>query len=435
MYRFLIISLILINILVANEYPKTFSSLGTPIYSSIKPINYCLEIDSLKDKIINFKLDAQKVKKHGFEVDKTRDKQEITIYLKELRVLKKKYDYLMHLLDNCIDASIEKKDYELFYKLTRYDFDGFLKSKKLQQKAFAFYEQNSSKKPNKVLQKKLEFVKILQETQELYSEIEESSFSSNAKNQYKSSSVVISAKREFNSVKIIFTNKNIFDVTIRVKSNYKDIDAQERFKKVFILKANSSVVFANLNIISSNSSYRYHYGWIMGSKDAKHNDNYLYRLPYSKNVDAVLSQGFNTIYSHKGRSKYAVDFAMCEGSEVVAARGGIVVKTKSSSNIGGYDKKYSAHGNYITIYHDDGTFGIYYHLKKGGVVVKVGDKVKRGTLIGYSGNTGYSSGPHLHFAVFRATKMMNTKTIKVKFKTKDGVVTNPIKGLRYEVTP
>jgi hypothetical protein len=431
MIRFLLISLFIFTKLLSDENPKLFSSLATPIYDSTKPLLKCVDIKSLKDKIIKFNLDAQKVKKHGFKAQESQDKGEIKLYLKELRALKKEYDYLLHLLEGCVDASIKNKDYELFYKLTSYDFDGFLKSKRLKERVLEFYAQNKDKKSSKILDKKLEEKKLLKYSQELYNEVIESSFSSNAKYLDKNNSVIISAKRDFNSVKIYLQNTNLYDVTIKVDSNYKNIDAHERFKNIFVIKANSKILFAKLNIVATDSSYGYRYRWIKGSKDAIHDDNYLYMLPYSNKVDAVLSQGFDTIYSHKGRSKYAVDFAMSEGSEVIAARGGVVIKTKSSSNVGGYDKKYSAHGNYITIYHNDGTFGLYYHLKKGGVVVKVGQKVKKGQLIGYSGNTGYSSGPHLHFAVFKATKDMMTHTIKIKFITKDGVITEPKMGRHY----
>jgi murein DD-endopeptidase MepM/ murein hydrolase activator NlpD len=62
-------------------------------------------------------------------------------------------------------------------------------------------------------------------------------------------------------------------------------------------------------------------------------------------------------------------------------------------------EKYGGRANYIRIVHDDGTMGLYAHLKPEGVLVRVGQRVKTGQRIGFSGNTGYTSGPHLHFAL------------------------------------
>jgi murein DD-endopeptidase MepM/ murein hydrolase activator NlpD len=51
------------------------------------------------------------------------------------------------------------------------------------------------------------------------------------------------------------------------------------------------------------------------------------------------------------------------------------------------------------VLHDDGSMALYAHLREGGVLVRAGERVTLGQMIGYSGSTGYSSGPHLHFAV------------------------------------
>ena len=55
--------------------------------------------------------------------------------------------------------------------------------------------------------------------------------------------------------------------------------------------------------------------------------------------------------------------------------------------------------------HDAGTYAIYAHLNTNTIRVKPGDRVRRGQYIADSGNTGYSSGPHLHFAVVRNAGM------------------------------
>lgn len=61
--------------------------------------------------------------------------------------------------------------------------------------------------------------------------------------------------------------------------------------------------------------------------------------------------------------------------------------------------KIPSQGNYVTIDHGNGIQTVYYHMKKGTVKVNVGQKVKRGDVLGYMGNTGNSFGAHLHFGI------------------------------------
>ncbi len=111
-----------------------------------------------------------------------------------------------------------------------------------------------------------------------------------------------------------------------------------------------------------------------------------------------LTQGANGKYSHftpKGR--YAMDIAMPEGTPIVAARGGMVVKVENSQSGRGTNPA----GNFVRILHDDGTMGVYLHLMKGSVKVREGQRVEVGSALARSGNTGNSTGPHLHFVVQR----------------------------------
>ena len=124
---------------------------------------------------------------------------------------------------------------------------------------------------------------------------------------------------------------------------------------------------------------------------------YKYPLPW-RGGPFRLTQGANGKYSHftpKGR--YAADIAMPEGTSIVAARGGMVVKIENSQSGRGNNPS----GNYVRILHDDGTMGVYLHLMRGSVNVREGQRIETGTRIARSGNTGNSTGPHLHFVVQR----------------------------------
>ncbi len=111
-----------------------------------------------------------------------------------------------------------------------------------------------------------------------------------------------------------------------------------------------------------------------------------------------LTQGPNGTFSHFGpKSRWAMDIAMPVGTQIIAARGGTVVKVENSQGSGGANPS----GNFVRILHDDGTMGVYLHLMQGSVSVREGQHVAVGTPLARSGNTGNSTGPHLHFVVQR----------------------------------
>jgi murein DD-endopeptidase MepM/ murein hydrolase activator NlpD len=119
------------------------------------------------------------------------------------------------------------------------------------------------------------------------------------------------------------------------------------------------------------------------------------------------------------------------GTAVRAARGGLVVKVRDTSNVGGAHARFACYNNYVLIRHDDGTLGQYCHLKKGGAQVREGDHVAEGDVIALSGNTGFSSGPHLHFSVYKIKNGDERESIPVKFKTAEADAATLKAGGRY----
>lgn len=125
-----------------------------------------------------------------------------------------------------------------------------------------------------------------------------------------------------------------------------------------------------------------------------------YLLPLQQR-DFRIDQGYGGSFSHNdSQNRYAVDFAADVGTPVVAARGGVVMQVESDFEKAGLNReRYGGRANFIRILHDDGTMALYAHLKSEGVLVRVGQRVRAGQQIGLSGNTGFTTGPHLHFVV------------------------------------
>ncbi|HMU09022.1 MAG TPA: M23 family metallopeptidase [Ferruginibacter sp.] len=145
-------------------------------------------------------------------------------------------------------------------------------------------------------------------------------------------------------------------------------------------------------------------------------NSYVYHLPYAKGSKRLLIQAYNSKMSHT--NEISLDFKMKKGSEICAARPGVVTAVKEDSDEGGLKDEYLSKGNHIIIKHNDGSEAMYWHLQNDGVLVNVGDTVFLGQLIGYSGNTGYSAFPHLHFQVYDK----DGKNIATRFYTRKGII-------------
>lgn len=200
--------------------------------------------------------------------------------------------------------------------------------------------------------------------------------------------------------------------------NFKIIGAEQKF---YLLKENSKKnLLATITVINKYKPSKFGYSYSANYGDTEQLDydkEFSYFLPFEKGNKFGLFQGYNGKFSHQNEN--SLDFTMPVSTSVTAIRSGVVVNIVDHNDRACPRAECAQFNNYVTIYHDDGTFASYAHLMKNGVLVKVGDRVDQGQVIAKSGNTGWSSGPHLHLAVY-LQRMKNTETLQTKFKTGDG---------------
>jgi murein DD-endopeptidase MepM/ murein hydrolase activator NlpD len=101
-------------------------------------------------------------------------------------------------------------------------------------------------------------------------------------------------------------------------------------------------------------------------------------------------------FTKKRRFHYGMDFSARKGTPIYATGNGVVKRA---------DNRSSGYGKHIRIDHGFGYISLYAHLSK--YNVRRGQKVKRGDIIGYVGNTGRSVGPHVHYEIFKDNKKIN----------------------------
>ena len=172
-------------------------------------------------------------------------------------------------------------------------------------------------------------------------------------------------------------------------------------------------------------SYNLNYRLYQGDPSAKNTGTY--RFPFESGNSFQITNGFFGARAHK--DKHAVDLPMPAGTRITAARGGLVASVKEDSGVGGPEPSFIGKGNYVRILHEDGTYGTYAHFRLNGVQVEPGQRVQAGDFLGYSGNTGYSTGPHLHFEIKRANGQGGFTTLPWKFTGPNGKSFTPETGM------
>jgi murein DD-endopeptidase MepM/ murein hydrolase activator NlpD len=230
-------------------------------------------------------------------------------------------------------------------------------------------------------------------------------------------------------VRFFVKNNHDYETTVTIELYpFENMKADEPLPRSVTIAAHQLKEVLNIKVIARHKKWRwgYQFYWTSGSKDALHSD-YVYRLPYATGSTHRVVQGFNGRLSHFDTNQYAIDWEMPEGTSIHAARAGRVVDIREDSEANGLGTV----SNYILIEQADKTLGGYYHLQKDGVKVQVGDEVQAGDLIGYSGNTGNSFSPHLHFFVYKAVNGYQQVSVPIRFNTAEADKIFLVEGRSY----
>ena len=199
----------------------------------------------------------------------------------------------------------------------------------------------------------------------------------------------------------------------------------------WVLPAQSQETVLELDMLDNGRppAIEYEVQYVIGDPDASHQPQLPYRAPFAIASDYPVTQAYPDVSTHNTLdSFYAVDIAMPIGTDIFAAREGTVFNVAGDNFTNGLDpERDGPAANVVQILHDDGTYAVYAHLNWNSIRVRPGDRVTRGQYIADSGNTGFSSGPHLHFAVIRNAGL-RTESVPVSFEGADTAVVVPSSG-------
>lgn len=442
--------------LVNGQTPLPYYSLAQPLKKDsyqLALLNEAFLETHEPQMIANYCRDLKETLDMGESLGESSKKDEgkLNEYLQQLRSLSSRQESIFQLYRKSLLSAIESKDKQKFEHLTSIELEP-LHQPRVRSEVIAFYQKNFSDHPIKTLdslckeqvleaksiQFSIEQEQAYEEHLKILKRSDVQKIKRTAKIGSRNSVIVVGERTSKGQMVFEAENLNPYLVTLSLDfDKLTNLKADRTLPLYVELPGHAKKTILTLTPIieSSITDYQSSYGWVKGSAFAVHDDSYVYRLPFTAGANVRVSQGYNGGFSHRGLSAYAIDFSLPIGTPVYAAREGEVVGVDVSSNLGGASPLYRPYMNYVNIRHSDGTLGNYYHLKFGGSAVKIGDAVKKGQLIAYSGNTGYTTAPHLHFSVSKVdpVSMRRPMNLPIKIQTLQGIVSNPHEGEYYTV--
>ncbi len=225
-------------------------------------------------------------------------------------------------------------------------------------------------------------------------------------------------------------------------ANHDNVISTPPLPQRFTVEPGKSATLFNVSSTNHTQSSRFtlQYQYVPGRPLVDYVNPTLYFPPIAAGTRFQITQGFNGEFSHNdAQNRYAVDIMMPIDTPVYAARGGVVLDVENDYYTGGANQAYASKANSIRILHDDGSMAVYAHLALEKAQVQPGLQVAAGQLIAYSGNTGYTSGPHLHFAI-QINKGMELVSVPFQFVAAENQALEPtpdiwLTGLEAKTKP
>ena len=237
-----------------------------------------------------------------------------------------------------------------------------------------------------------------------------------------------------NTVELIAKSNNCTEATITITGVLQNMQTSQPLPCTIDMAGRSQVTLVKFTAANPNALWHYdwHYHWKPGRRLQGKPKPYLYALPYKYNAFKAV-QGALGKFSHNpgSQDEEAIDWAMPVGTPVYPARPGVVTALRQDCSQGGPNVKWKTDYNYVFVKHDDGTFGEYAHIKQNGILARLGDRVSPDKPLALSGNTGYSTGPHLHFCVFYTLDGYTRQTLPILFRSQDGEAIQVEQGKTY----
>ncbi len=230
-----------------------------------------------------------------------------------------------------------------------------------------------------------------------------------------------------NGYELFVDNDEFCEVSVVLRLNLDNLKASTHRQKNFVVPAQKKHYKLMTLTAIRQGAYRFSFNYNVyrgNVTKVTYDMNFPYYLPFKKGQSYSIGQGYDGTYTHQKIK--ALDFTMPIGTAVTAIRDGRVILVEDTYNKHGETADFARYANYILIQHPDGTFARYVHLKQNSARIKPGDVVTIGQEIALSGNTGWTSGAHLHIEVY-LPKAKKPQTIVTKFRIDKGGLAEVLK--------